>query len=244
MSDKKYKKLAQNITHKSSSKRRYRICPKKLIIDYIDAMIAQVDIYTEETLNRLANPHELIEISTHPDIDHDDDHDTEYDSENEYYGRYDDEKIEKIFNDMPYKNEAFIKPDRVKSQFEMGATKAVDYLNGTRDEMIRVLNETQTEALRQLEAVKNELDLDATDQDVTEKTDRVMEKVFGKKFPFLLQIKTKSKYFNYFKTIRLRDNRELDFHMYLVVLDIYLDAIDMASLGYDSFILLIKTLYI
>ena len=64
------------------------------------------------------------------------------------------------------------------------------YLNETRDDMIKRINEAQTDALKRLETIRNEIELINQDNNTTveEKKEKIYARVFAKRFVTILQI--------------------------------------------------------
>ena len=84
------------------------------------------------------------------------------------------EQLEKYSNEDTMEN-----PD--KTNDEQTSVIIWDYLNETREKMIKKISEAQVDALKRLEVIKNDIKMDET-------AEEVFEKVFANHFMFLIQI--------------------------------------------------------
>lgn len=165
--------------------------PKLVISQYFDNLIRQIDIFTEEQLEK-STTDELVEVSliqkgflNTPDkqdcvkIINDEWNFDQIDDIHEY-GRAIWTQIRTPVFDL--------KPNLLeKSEREMlRDMKQKDYLSRAREKMLAELTKLQEEAFRKYESIRNEIKLDKTDQDNLEEIQR---RIFDGKFPFLAEYK-------------------------------------------------------
>ena len=172
--------------------------PKLMIIDYYDSLINVIDIHTEELLRAYSETDILEEIEPNPRLKHND---------NEIIRPY---RVKSLNN--PFNNTYKIDPSSLKTMgtFTPGLTRMWDYLNGTRDELIKFLRDAQKKTFEDYESIKNELKLAKNGTDEYD----VMAKLFAKRFHFIIEIdntntKSKVKRFSVFKLIVI----DLDFYL-------------------------------
>ena len=148
-----------------------RVNPKKLIIEHYDGLINRVDIHIEEQLGKYTNTDVLQEQPKLIDY-------FNYSRDHQYKRSY-----------------KFEIPE--STRYVPGTTLVWDYLNATRDELIKILEKGQEEALKHLETIKTDLNLDEECDDLNEKTEKVMEKLFAKSFPVVFHMNKCSKLYEY-----------------------------------------------
>lgn len=137
---------------------------KRLIVEYIDSLINQIDIHTEEQLKSYSGKNMLVE-----------------------------------------------EPNSSKK------ISVEDYLNATREEIIKMLNEAQAEAFKQLEIVKEDINREDLGNDKEKRVETVLGKVFSKRFPILIKIER----FNEIRC-KVKENQRL-FKFYLIDVDFYIN---------------------
>lgn len=194
-----------------------RINPKKLIADYIDSLINRVDIYTEEMLAEYSETDML-----------------QFKNRNMPFNGYkvpfkNDSTFDRKLYENPYYGELNMEI-KSKNQFdESGLIRVWDYLNSTRDKMIKRLNEVLEETFRQVESLKNDIELNGWWKNGVEATPQVIERLFSKKFPFLIEINGFSAKIKKKKTcLNLNtNNHPFMFSLYLVELDFFITDEDV-----------------
>ena len=134
--------------------------PKLFIVDYYDSLISEIDIYTEELLEKY-NENDLLEENPKEK-----DSFENATSINQY-------KIE-------YKNELMIK-------VTPGSTKIHEYLNEVRSKAIEEINKVKHENLERLEMNKDKYKYDRSDMTI-EKVGEMKKELFKEKFCFLIKV--------------------------------------------------------
>lgn len=104
-----------------------------------------------------------------------------------------------------------------KQQKRLEETQVRDYLNTTREEMIKMLSQTQSDVFEQLELVKDKLK--------SKKIGKICANVFAKRFPILVQVNSYQEDFSINK--RPEGLNSSPFKLYLVVLDFYINQSDI-----------------
>ena len=160
--------------------------PKLIITDYYDSLINYIDIHTEELLQKYSEP-DLIKddesyISQEPRIE----------------GRIRlimDEikplKPLKPFEDKyPPEDKYTYDSSSIKtlSDFTPGSTRVCDYLNGTRDVMIKFLLDAQKKTLEEVEFIRNDLKQLGKDDSKCMDEDDVMAKLFANRFHMIIKV--------------------------------------------------------
>ena len=203
---------------------------KLIIVDYYDALIRQVDIYTEEKLNIYSNDH-LIEIKEEEKEGNQQIEDSkEFDLDTETFESPLKEIEEKAFLPNSVKSlmvsEFAIKINWPQQRpFQM---KAQDYLNFMRDEMIKQIEIAKKETIEHYEAIIDGLDdkekLTDKEMKITKcKYDETIKDEF-KNAGKLREEELKRKLFeNKFAFLFSRPYSNLNpFTLYLVITDFYL----------------------
>lgn len=139
--------------------------PKMLIVDYYDDLIRDIDIYTEELLEKYSED-DLLTIEAKPKPQ-------KLDLSDEFVFFKNPYKIE-------YKNDLMI-------NVTQGSTKIHEYLNLVRSKAIEEINKAKDENLQRYEIKKDKYKIDRAD--LTEKKVEEMRKeLFEEKFCFLVRI--------------------------------------------------------
>ena len=192
-----------------------------MIIDYFDSLVQQVDIYTEEELEKYTDKSVVTKI---PDDDHSSSDDEEsndevgneeksllnlFDSWESIKNAYENQ----TYDEDPYMNEREYEYSGVETKHEPPSVSSNvrQFLNNMRDEMINEIRKGEEEALKNYKNIKSELKIDKLASD--EEIDRdVATRLFENKSMFLLlDINSKSK------------NKDSPFKLYLFVVDFYLN---------------------
>lgn len=197
--------------------------PKRIIIDYIDKLVNFVDIYVEEQLQKCSNKSVLVEIEELAKKSAKEGRDQEQESNvslsTKQLNNYD-------IDQFDFDNEVDV-VIRFTSEFSSGSKiSTAEYLNKTRDIIINQLGQAQKEALSQLETFKSEIMSECKDE--SEKSERVMNKAFANRFPFLIRIE-KSKLINW--------NDTCPHSLYLIETDFYMNESCLLLLGFSSIFL-------
>lgn len=189
--------------------------PKLIIIQYYDRLINFIDIHTEELLQKYSETDLLEESSTSSDVDNGD--------RKFEWVLFDNEELK------PYKvwHKSYsitidydIEPSSLKtlSTFTYGSNRMCDYLNATRYEMIKYLQDAQKKTMQDFELIKNDLKLGKDESESTDEDDLVMSRLFANRYHFVVKIcenkENKSKIHKY-----------SPFKLLIVDLDFYLDKI-------------------
>lgn len=210
--------------------------PKKLITEYIDSLINLVDIHTEEQLQKYPD-NSFFTIKENDFKKKKKNYCSKYQEQNE--PRLEDEKDVYMYKDEFKLYENPLRKNRLKYKFEptkpeSEKTRVWDYLNGVRDEMIKQLREVQTEALKKLEIIKNELDLDYDESkdDKDAKEEEVLSRVFCQRFPFIIKINKLDRHFE--QTVFV-DEEALEFNLLLIDVEFFLGKFELTLLKYKLF---------
>ena len=142
----------------SSSNNQFH-SPKMLIVDYYDDLIRDIDIYTEELLQKYSQD-DLLTIAKPEKLDFCD---------------------EFVFFKNPYRIEY---ENDLKINVTQGSTKIHEYLNLVRSKAIEEINKAKEENLQRYEINKLRNKIDGTE----EKLEEMRRELFEKKFCFLLRI--------------------------------------------------------
>ena len=136
--------------------------PKMLIVDYYDDLIRDIDIYTEELLEKYSQD-DLLTIEAKPRPE-------KLDFCDEF-----------VFFKNPYRIEY---ENDLKINVTQGSTKIHEYLNLVRSKAIEEINKAKEENLQRYEINKERNKIDRTE----EKVEEMKKELFEKKFCFLLRI--------------------------------------------------------
>ena len=192
-----------------------------MIIDYFDSLVQQVDIYTEEELEKYTDQSVVTKI---PDddqspSDEEESNDEVGNKEKSLLNLFDSwESIKNAYENQtydedPYMNEREYEYSGVETKHEPPSVSSNvrQFLNNMRDEMINEIRKGEEEALKNYKNIKSELKIDKLASD--EEIDRdVATRLFENKSMFLLlDINSKSK------------NKDSPFKLYLFVVDFYLN---------------------
>ena len=193
-----------------------------MIIDYFDSLVQQVDIYTEEELEKYTDQSVVTKI---PD---DDQSPSDEEESNDEVGN-EEKSLLNLFDSWEsiksaYENRKYVGEDPYTNEREYEYSEIVakheppsissnvrQFLNNMRDEMINEIRKGEEEALKNYKTIKSELKIDKLASD--EEIDRdVATRLFENKSMFLLlDINSKSK------------NKDSPFKLYLFVVDFYLN---------------------
>lgn len=172
--------------------------PKLLVVNYFDTLIRNVDIHTEEQLEKYSpndtfSPNDAQETFS------------EINSKLNNY-RYETSINESISD--PYSDEYDF--DTQSSSFlESKEIKIIDYLNSLREEQINEIECIQTKLMKHCEANRE------TNKKITEQED-LERKLFANKFAFILEVNEMRKGYR-------RIENKSPSKIYLIILDFYLD---------------------
>lgn len=145
---------------------------KKKISEHFDSLINQVDIHTEEQLQKFSDT-DVIEIPATT---------TTTETMTKVNVNHQDVLSSTLKSKFTYKCEPTIR-------VVPGETLVCDYLNDVRYELVRHLNEAQAQAFQLLEMVKNEPNVKDDDGDnMSASVKNMLRKVFSKRFLFMIQI--------------------------------------------------------
>lgn len=174
---------------------------KRLVIDYYDSLINRIDIHAEELLKNYTVT-DLLQVRSSSPIEANKSSDTHHHTDDcpKCYGI---ESYHLAFVDDDEKIE--IKQEASTNEFVPGSTRVLDYINATRDEMIKRVRDAQTETLEHMKMMNKELEAGQNDEAT------VIVKLFAKRSPILLQVEK----FN----IKELDVYKPVFMLYLVDLD-------------------------
>lgn len=204
--------------------------PKLIIIDYYDSLIRQVDIYTEEQLEKYSDESVIDDVTENNEsdvremiLDHYRDVDFRYisdsDEENSdglVFMPQNTPKqtiLESAFDD-PYLKQSKFKYPKEKAKYEPPPSTANvhQFLNQMRDELIAEIKKGQEAALNYFETIKADLKVDQLESD-EEIDQNLMAKLFETQFMFLILDTDDCE-------IKIRNS---PFKLYLIVLDFYLN---------------------
>ena len=192
-----------------------------MIIDYFDSLVQQVDIYTEEELEKYTDQSVVTKI---PDddqspSDEEESNDEVGNKEKSLLNLFDSwESIKNAYENQtydedPYMNEREYEYSGVETKHEPPSVSSNvrQFLNNMRDEMINEIRKGEEEALKNYKTIKSELKIDKLASD--EEIDRdVATRLFENKSMFLLlDINSNS------------ENNDSLFKLYLFVVDFYLN---------------------
>lgn len=139
--------------------------PKRIVIDYYDDLISQVDIYAEDCLKKISDDDYLIEAQ-------DDNFQDLEDSTNSYYQR-----IEKQFED-PYSDEYKFNEEQQPLSRCNDKVLVKDFVHSQRMKAINEIKRMQKERLEELKTMKN-------------KPNSTEEALFSHKFCFIVNLDEK-----------------------------------------------------
>ena len=175
---------------------------KKLIIDYIDWLVNRVDIYTEEMLKQFTKT-DILKIKKQMQINQE--------------AR---DPFHHSIYDNPYSENLNFEINLTSQYDESEPILVWDYLNSTRDEMIKKLHEAQAEAFKRIENLKNDLGLiNGSFENDVEKTSQVFGKLFSRRFPILIDIRRKSNK----NLVPYANDQPFSFNLYLIELDFFIN---------------------
>ena len=155
--------------------------PTMLIVDYYDSLISDIDIFTEEILEKYS---ENDVLPDEPKVDLNDRFNNEKtfkDIENDKYHKF--FEIDSIID--PYRDE--YKFDKVPTNFIPGSTKLHDYVNQIRLKSIEEIKIVREENLQQYENNKDKFKCNRNDLSPA-KVEEMRRELFKEKFCFLLRI--------------------------------------------------------
>ena len=202
--------------------------PKLVLSNYFDLLINQIDIHTEEELEKTKETDFI--ITDKPFV-----YELKPRNNEHFYFDFwktdhdDDEKyqIKKIDYQFPteYDYEFSHQPSKSISP---GTVRVKDFLNETRDKMIAEVNAAQCEAFKRYDEIKDQLknNIDKT-KPQKEQEEEVLRHVFANQFLGLVRIdKIVLKYNKYY------DNQS-PFKLYLFKLDYFMDTNEQILFRYE-----------
>lgn len=189
--------------------------PKLVISNYFDSIVNQIDIYTEEKLEK-TNENDLIQYKSN----------TVYMYKFEFWktnhrANKQEQLDEYSINDFDFSHQPF----RNKPS---GSVKVKDFFNETREKLIAEVNAAQGEAFKRCDEIRDQLKEICKDESKTqeEREKEIQRKVFANKFFGLVRFTTQYGEGSYMYS---------PFKLLLVKLDYYIDLQEMLFSGYFFF---------